>query len=84
MGTVFRNHGEFISGLAVLLSERKRVVSQMEQRMQDAVARAAKEYPGSLRQMARDMGISVVYLSDICHRRRKVSDAVVEKLGRLK
>lgn len=38
----------------------------------------------SLRQMARDLGISAPYLSDIRHGRRRVSDEVVARLGRLK
>lgn len=35
---------------------------------------------GSMRATAAELGISVPYLCDIAHGRRKVSDAVVEKV----
>lgn len=38
----------------------------------------------SLRDMAAKMDVSVAYLSDIRHGRRKVSDAIVQKLRGLK
>ncbi len=40
-------------------------------------------YEGSLRSMAKDMGISAPYLSDILNGNRGVSDAFMEKLGAL-
>jgi len=55
-----------------------------EKVLTDCVDTFCGQSKSSLRQMARDMGISAAYLSDIRRGNRKVSDAIVGKLGKLK
>lgn len=50
----------------------------------DAVGVFLKGRPETLRELAGKMDLSVAYLSDICHRRRNVSDQVMEKLRGLR
>lgn len=66
-----------------LLKARARV-DELESDLQTETARFVVSREGSLRSKAKQMTVTVGYLADIVSRRRKVSDAVVEKLGRLK
>lgn len=61
-----------------------RQIALAEETLYRSVVAFLDSRPESLREMARVMGFSVAYLSDIRHGRRKVSDEVVERLGRLK
>lgn len=73
-----------IAECAADLKRRREAVTFCEGVLQQCVAAFCDQYHGSLRDMAGRMGITVQYLSDIRHGRRKVSDSVVEKLGKLR
>lgn len=66
-----------------LLIARTRI-EELESDLQVEVARFVVSLNGSLRSKAKQMDITVGYLGDIVNRRRKVSDEVIERLGRLK
>lgn len=65
------------------LKEKRQMVVRAEMTLQKEVAEFLDWNRGSMRDMAKEMGISAQYLCDIRHGRRKVSDAVVEKLAKL-
>lgn len=73
-----------IALVAAELKAHRSRVEFAEKVLQQTVAAFCEQYHGSGRDMARKMGITVQYLSDIRHGRRKVSDSVVEKLGKLR
>ncbi len=73
-----------IATVAADLKGRRDSVVFCEGVLQQCVSAFCDQYHGSLRDMAKRMGITVQYLSDIRHGRRKVSDSVVEKLGKLR
>ncbi len=52
--------------------------------LQDSFKAFVADYPGSLREIARRTELSVAFLSDVMHGRRKVSDALIEKLAKLR
>ncbi len=59
-------------------------IALLERVLQNQVKSFCEDYGTSQRDLARLLGISVQYLSDICHGRRKVSDAIVKKIRGLK
>ncbi len=73
-----------IKTASLFLRVKRRDVAAAELELQKVVADFCDSYHGSMRDMAREMEISVQYLCDIRHGRRKVSDAVVEKLCKMK
>jgi transcriptional regulator with XRE-family HTH domain len=75
---------ERITKAASVLSTQKLRVENAEAVLQKEVAMFCDTYRGSARDMARKLGVSVAYLCDIRHGRRKVSFNVVEKLRKLK
>ncbi len=80
---VDRHHGQYMASLARVLDSRRKAVEEIERLMQEAFSLACGDYPGSLRAMAKEMDLTPAYLSDLRHGRRKVSDVVVKKLGRV-
>lgn len=66
------------------LNTRRALVKECELELVDAVGVFLKGRPETLRELAGKMDLSVPYLSDICHRRRNVSDQVMEKLRGLR
>jgi len=66
------------------LDNRRVGVIMMEQLLQGEVRRFLLARDTSLRETAKSMGFTVAYVSDIIHGRRKVSDAVIEAIRRLK
>ena len=69
-----------IKQAAAVLHLRKAAVASAEEGLQREVAAFCSTYNGSARDMAKAIGVSVQYLCDIRHGRRKVSSNVVEKL----
>jgi transcriptional regulator with XRE-family HTH domain len=65
------------------LNTQRALVKASELELVDAVGMFLKGRPETLRELAGKLGLSVAYLSDICHRRRNVSDKVMEKLREL-
>lgn len=66
------------------LESMRACVAKAELNLQQQVEQFISSSDSSLRDLAVGMGVSVAYLSDIRHGRRKVSDAIVEKIRRLK
>ncbi len=77
---VFRLHRELNAIRATAESE----IAMKEQALSGAVWVFVSTHPDSLRGLARRMSISAPYLSDIANGRRKVSDEIIQKLGKLK
>jgi hypothetical protein len=75
---------ERITRAASVLNFHRAKVASLEDALQREVAAFCDTYRGSARDMAKKLGVSVAYLCDIRHGRRKVSFNVVEKLRKLK
>jgi len=65
------------------LDYRRDAVRRQETRIQKIVGDFIREQPGSLRDKATRMGLTVAYLSDIVHGRRKVSRGVMQALDKI-
>ena len=72
-----------ISKISADLAHLRTRVSGKESDLQDAVAVFINQH-GGVRAVAREIGISAAYMCDIVNRRRKVSAAVLGKLGMVK
>ena len=75
---------ELISVAAAELQFARDRVHKKEAQLQKAVAKFVASYPGSLREMAWNLGVSAAYLCDIRGGKRKVSAAMVTRLEGLK
>lgn len=73
-----------ISNAARNLEWRRGLVTAAERELHRQVVLFCSSYHGSMRDVSARMGISQQYLSDVRHGRRKFSDRLVEKLGKLK
>jgi hypothetical protein len=65
------------------LDDRREAVVRFESWIQKIVADFIQQQPGSLRDKATRMGLTVAYLSDIVHGRRKVSRGVMQALDKI-
>ena len=72
-----------IPTLARDLSIHRRKARLAEAKLQRAVQAYLDKHRGSAMELSQQIGVSVQYVCDIRYGRRKVSDAVVEALGRV-
>ncbi len=68
---------------ALVLVRHREHVERMERRLMIATREYLVAYKGGTRAIARKMGFSPAYISDVLHGRRKVSETFLERLDRL-
>ncbi len=62
------------------LQERRDAVDRQEKWVQNVVGELLRQQTGSQRELAHRLGITVAYLSDIIHGRRKISGGIMARL----
>ncbi len=65
------------------LQDRREAVERQEAWIQKVVGDFIREQNGSLRETAGKMGLTIAYVSDIVHGRRKISKGVMQALEKL-
>lgn len=68
-----------LKALAVTLESQRGKASVAESRLWEALRVAVADH-GSGRELAKELGITPQYLSDVAHGRRRISGAVIVKL----
>jgi transcriptional regulator with XRE-family HTH domain len=69
---------------ASLVAEYRSLAGRAEKDLRKAIVAVLGAERGSANAIARRVGISAAYLSDIRNGRRKISDAILAKLAKLK